>query len=82
MEKYFERLRTYITENPPDFGDGESVLTLLYEAYAESNRMDDGTIKKHKGNGKYKNNVYVLLPQDNPDIYRDLSEPEELPLFI
>ena len=39
-------------------------------------------IKKHKGNGKYKNNVYVLLPQDNPEIYRDLNEPEELPLFI
>ena len=46
MEKYFEKLRTYIAENPPNFGDGESVLTLLYEAYAESNRMDDGTIKE------------------------------------
>ena len=39
-------------------------------------------IKKYKGTGKYKNNIYVLLPLDNPDIYRDLSEPEELPLFI
>ena len=46
MKIYFEKLRTYIAENPPDFGDGESVLTLLYEAYAESNRMDDGTIKE------------------------------------
>ena len=46
MEKYFEKLRAYIAENPPDFGDGVSVLTLLYEAYAESNRMDDGTIKE------------------------------------
>ena len=46
MENYFEKLRTYIVENSPDFGDGDSVLTLLYEAYAESNRMDDGTIKK------------------------------------
>ena len=46
MEKYFEKLRTYIAENPPDFSDGESVLTLLYEAYAEFNRMDDGTIKE------------------------------------
>lgn len=46
MEKYFEKLRIYIAENPPDFGDGDSVLTLLYEAYAESNRMDDGTIKE------------------------------------
>ena len=46
MNDYFERLRTHITENPPDFGDGVSVLTLRYEAYAESNRMDDGTIKE------------------------------------
>lgn len=46
MKNYFEILRTYIAENPPDFGDGESVLTLLYEAYAESNKMDDGTIKE------------------------------------
>ena len=39
-------------------------------------------IKKHTGTGKYKNNVYVLLPQDNPEIYRDLAEPEELPMYI
>ena len=44
MKTYFEKLRAYIAENPPDFGDGESVLTLLYEAYADSNKMDDGTI--------------------------------------
>ena len=46
MEKYFEILKTYIAKNPPDFADGASVLTLLYEAYAESNKMDDGTIKE------------------------------------
>ena len=46
MNDYFERLRTHIAENPPDFGDGESVLTLLYEAYADCNKMDDGTIKE------------------------------------
>ena len=46
MKNYFEKLRTHIAENPPDFGDGESVLALLYQAYAESNKMDDGTIKE------------------------------------
>ena len=46
LENYFEKLKAYIAENPPNFGDGESVLTLLYEAYAESNRMDDGIIKE------------------------------------
>ena len=39
-------------------------------------------VKKHKGPGKYKNNIYVLLPQDNPDIYRDITETEELPMFV
>ena len=47
MKTFFEKLRSHIAENPPDFGDSESVLTLLYEAYAESNRMDDGTIKEN-----------------------------------
>ena len=46
MKTYFEKLRAYIAENPSNFGDGDSVLTLLYEAYAESNRMDDGTIRE------------------------------------
>ena len=46
MKNYFEKLKIHIAENPPDFGDGDSVLTLLYEAYAETNRMDDGTIKE------------------------------------
>lgn len=40
------------------------------------------SIKKHKGTGKHKNNIYVLLSQDNPEIYRDLNEPEELPMFM
>ena len=44
LKAYYEKLRTYIAENLPNFGDGESVLTLLYEAYADSNKMDDGTI--------------------------------------
>jgi len=46
VKTYFEKLKAYIGENPPDFGDAESVLTLLYEAYAESNKMDDGTIRE------------------------------------
>ena len=45
MEKYFEILKAHIMQKQPDFGDGESVLTLLYEAYSEVNRMDDAQIK-------------------------------------
>lgn len=46
MENYFEKLRSNIADNPPNFGDGESVLTLLYEAYADSSKMSDNRIKK------------------------------------
>ena len=30
-----EKLQEYIAQEQPDFGDGRSVLTLLYEAYSE-----------------------------------------------
>ena len=46
LNNYFENLREYITEKPLDFGDGDSVLTLRYEAYADNNRMDDERIKE------------------------------------
>lgn len=45
LQHNFEKLRVYLTENRPDFGDGDSVLTLLYEAYTDNNRMDDDRIK-------------------------------------
>lgn len=45
MKEYIDALRKHITENPPNFGDTDSVLTLLYEAYSEVNRMDDARIK-------------------------------------
>ena len=45
MNPYIEKLKQQIEEHPLDFGDGNSVLTLLYEAYSEVNRMDDEQIK-------------------------------------
>ena len=35
----------YIADKTPNFGDGDSVLTLLYEAYNDANNMDNGAIK-------------------------------------
>ena len=46
LETYSKKLRTYITENSPDLGDGDSALTMLYETYADYNRMDDDIIKE------------------------------------
>ena len=45
MNPYIEKLKQHIAEHPSDFGDGNSVLTRLYEAYNEVNRMDDEQIK-------------------------------------
>ena len=45
MNEYFEKLKAYIEANPPNFGDGNSVLSLLYEAHNVVNPMDDDRIK-------------------------------------
>lgn len=46
IEEFIYSLKNQIAIQSPNFGDGESVLTFLYEAYAECNKMDDGTIKE------------------------------------
>ena len=45
MNPYFEKLKAQLAENPPDLGDSDSVLALLYEVYNEINSMDDDRIK-------------------------------------
>ena len=45
LDEFFAILKDRVLAQSPDFGDGESVLTLLYEAYNEVNRMDDAAIK-------------------------------------
>lgn len=46
MEELNRILQAYVSTKDLNLGDGESVLALLYEAYAECNKMDDGTIKE------------------------------------
>lgn len=45
MKDYCTALYDYIKVHPPDFGDRDSVLTMLYEAYSDSNPMDDAQIE-------------------------------------
>jgi hypothetical protein len=45
MNPYFEKLKAHIKANPPNFGDGESVLTMLYECYNENNPYDNEQIR-------------------------------------
>ena len=41
MNPYFEKLKAYINAHPPNYGDGESVLTMRYECHNESNPYDN-----------------------------------------
>ena len=45
MKNFYDVLKQYVSANHPNFGDGESVLTMLYEAYSDCNRLDDTQIK-------------------------------------
>ena len=45
IEEYIQTLKAHVVAQEPNFGDGTSVLTLLYEAYNEVNTMDDAKIK-------------------------------------
>ena len=45
MEEYIRALETYVESRKLNLGDGESVLSLLYAAYSDNNRMYDDQIK-------------------------------------
>ena len=45
MNPYFESLTAHIKANPPNFGDGESILTMLYERCNENNPYDNEQIR-------------------------------------
>ena len=45
MKQFFDTLKTHIEQHPPNYGDGESVLTTLYECHNENNPYDNEQIK-------------------------------------
>ena len=45
LDVFIEALQALVTAHPPDLGDEDSVLSLLYEAHSESNAMYDDEIK-------------------------------------
>ena len=45
MMDYLTVLRDRITAHPPDLGDANSVLNLLYEAYSEIDPMEGDQIR-------------------------------------
>ena len=49
MEEYFRALETCVASCKLNLGDGESILSVLYEAYSDANRIDDALIKADFG---------------------------------
>lgn len=66
MEEYFLALETYVASRKLNLGDGESILSLLYEAYGDANRIDDDQIKHgimaYNRTDQEKGKTTVLLP--------------------
>ncbi len=46
MEEYTQALTSQVLAYSPNYGDGGSLLTMLYETYSDSNRLDNDTIKR------------------------------------
>lgn len=45
MKEHFETLKEHIEHHPPELGDADSVLALLYDTYNAVNAIDDDQIK-------------------------------------
>ena len=45
MKEFLEKLRQQVAENPPNYGDADSVLGLLYDCFNEYNPYDSEQIK-------------------------------------
>ena len=46
MERYIEKLRSYLTEQKLPDESPQSILNMLYEAHNEINLMDDDKVKQ------------------------------------
>ena len=45
LKTYLEAVKSHIESQPPHFGDGESVLMMLYKCYNEHNPYDNEQIR-------------------------------------
>ena len=61
MKQFFETLKTHIEQYPPNYGDGESVLSMLYECHNENNPYDNEQIKEDF-NELYPSRMVVKYP--------------------
>ena len=45
MKQFFDTLKTHIEQHPPNYGDAESVLAMLYECHNENSPYDNEQIR-------------------------------------
>ena len=45
MKQFFDTLKTHIEQHPPSYGDGKSVLAMLYECHNENSPYDNEQIR-------------------------------------
>ena len=65
MKTYLEAIKSHIKAHPPNFGDGESVLAMLYECYNENNPYDNEQIKADFNELYQQMNGMLLREMDN-----------------
>ena len=65
MKSYFELLKARIEAKPPNYGDGESVLTMLYECHNENNPYDNEQIRADFNELYRQMNGMLLREMDN-----------------
>ena len=46
MKEYIKSLKTYIDQHPPNLGDADSVLGMLYECHNENSPYDNEQIRE------------------------------------
>ena len=65
MEQFLETLKRHIAEYPPNFEDGDSVLTMLYECHNENNPYDNEQIRADFNELCHQMNGMPLREMDN-----------------
>ena len=45
MKEYIKLLKTYVDQHPPNWGDADSVLGMLYECHNENSPYDNEQIR-------------------------------------
>lgn len=71
MKELLETLKQYILSHPPDNGDGESILDMLFWHYVENNAIDN---KKIRAQFTALRELLALPPKDYDSVFYAVSD--------